>query len=194
MERTYMFRKLFIAMIIVCALPSCVATAVMGGAVAGSAAFDKRPVQQQVDDTTLTSKVRTALVREKDMPSRLLSVDVLEGKVTLTGYLPSQQHIERAEIIVKEVPGVLGVRSEVRIGEPSADSWMSDSWITTQIKSRLFGEGISSGVNVRVKTVDGLVYLQGIVDSDDQRYKAAGIARSVDGVVDVKNLLQVQPK
>ncbi|OIO66460.1 MAG: hypothetical protein AUJ56_12455 [Zetaproteobacteria bacterium CG1_02_49_23] len=187
-----MLRSLIVLMLISMTLPSCVATAVMGGAVAGSAAFDKRTMGQQMDDTTITSKVRTALVKEKDMPSRYISIDVLQGKVTLTGFLPTQEQIDRAEFIVKEVAGVLAVRNELRVGEPTAGNWMSDSWITTQIKSKLFGDGIASGVNVRVETVDGVVYLQGIVDSEDLRYKAVGIARAVDGVAEVKNLLEVQ--
>lgn len=173
-------------------LPSCMATAVMGTAVAGKAAFDQRPVKTQVKDTGISTRIQSELVKEQDMPSRWLNIDVIHGDVVLTGFLPKQEQIDRAVYITKKVEGVRSVRSEIQLGEPTAKNWFSDSWITTQIKTKLLKEGISNAVNISVETVDGVVYLQGIVSSEDQRFKAMGIARSVEGVSQVKNLLTVQ--
>src|SRR5262249_33102879 len=70
----------------------------------------------------------------------------------------------------------------------------NDAWITTKTKLTLFtSEGVS-GSAINVDTVDGRVTLHGSVSSEAEKSKAAELARSVSGVKDVRNLLQVVPK
>ena len=188
-----MFNRILLLVICTGMLSSCVATAIVGGAAAvGSVASDERTVGQHVDDVTIASKIDALLIAEKEMPSRWVSVEVVEGVVWLTGYLPSQQHVERAGHICRSVKGVQDVRSELNIGEPSTRSLFSDSLITTKIKSALLDDKIVSGFSIHVETVDGKVYLQGIVKNSEQRHRAKDIVRSTNGVTAVVDLLQVR--
>lgn len=174
-------------------LSSCVATAIVGGGAAvGSAIHDKRSIGQHFDDVAIASKIDALLIAEKDMPSRWVSVEVIENVVWLTGYLPSQNHIDRAVYICRSVEGVRDVKSHLNIGSPSTRSLFSDSWITTKIKSAFLDDEIVSGFSIHVETVDGKVYLQGIVDQSEQRYRAKDIAQSIDGVTGVVDLLRVR--
>lgn len=188
-----MFMRLSLLVCAMAMLNSCVATAVVGGAsAAGSAAFDERSVGRHFDDVTVASKVDARLVAEKDMPSRWVSVEVVDGVVTLTGYLPDEEKIRRAVFITRSVEGVKGVRNKLKVGEPTLGSLFSDSWITTQVKTKLLEDKVVNGVSVHVETVDGKVYLQGIVSEEVQRYRAVDLAKSVDGVTAVVDLLQVR--
>ncbi len=187
-----MLNRILLLIIAVAMLSSCVATAVVGGAAVGSAANDERTVGQHIDDVAIASKIDALLIAEKDMPSRWVSVEVIENVVWLTGYLPSQKHIDRAVHICRTVTGVRDVKSELHIGEPSTESLFSDSWITTKIKSSLLDDRVVSGFSIHVETVDGRVYLQGIVESSEQRYRAKDIARSTSGVTAIVDLLQVR--
>ncbi|MDQ6967822.1 MAG: hypothetical protein Q9M14_03980, partial [Mariprofundaceae bacterium] len=72
---------------------ACVSAVILGGAAATTAAFDERPVGQHFDDVSIATEVDARLLAEKDMPSRWVSIEVLEGTVILTGYLPSRSHI-----------------------------------------------------------------------------------------------------
>jgi osmotically-inducible protein OsmY len=66
-----------------------------------------------------------------------------------------------------------------------------DAWITTKIKlSLLTTEGVS-GTAIKVDTVAGQVTLYGKVHSAEEKTRAETIARKVDGVQGVRNLLQV---
>ncbi len=66
-----------------------------------------------------------------------------------------------------------------------------DAWITTKIKlSLLTTEGVS-GTAIKVDTVAGQVTLYGKVHSAEEKTQAETIARKVDGVQGVRNLLQV---
>lgn len=185
-------QRLILLMLSLSMLSSCVATAVVGGAAAaGTAAFDERSMGSQVDDVTITSKIDARLIQEKDMPSRWVSVQVIEGEVTLTGYLPSQEHVARAMHIARSIEGVRDVKNELHIGEPSTSSLISDSWITTKVKSLLLEDPIVSGFSIHVETVNGKVYLQGVVKSDEQRFRARDIAQNTKGVTAVISLLRV---
>ncbi|MGD1027833.1 BON domain-containing protein [Candidatus Binatus soli] len=66
-----------------------------------------------------------------------------------------------------------------------------DAWITTKIKLALLTtEGVSATA-IKVDTIAGQVTLYGKVHSAEEKAKAETIARKVDGVKGVRNLLQV---
>jgi BON domain len=67
----------------------------------------------------------------------------------------------------------------------------SDAWITTRIKLALLTTEGVSGTAISVDTVLGRVTLYGKVHSDEEKAKAETIARKVDGVQSVRDLLQV---
>lgn len=68
-----------------------------------------------------------------------------------------------------------------------------DAWLTmkTQI-ALLTTEGVSTS-DLNVDTVQGVVTLHGKVPTEGEKVKAESTARAVDGVKNVKNLLQVVP-
>ena len=66
-----------------------------------------------------------------------------------------------------------------------------DAWITTKTKlSLLTTEGVR-GTAIHVDTILGKVTLHGKVRSAEEKAKAEGIAKKIDGVVEVRNLLQI---
>ena len=68
-----------------------------------------------------------------------------------------------------------------------------DSWITAKTKVALMTtEGIRTA-RLNVDTVKGVVTLHGQVPTAEQKAKAEEVAKKVDGVTAVKNLLQVVP-
>lgn len=68
-----------------------------------------------------------------------------------------------------------------------------DPWITTKIKMALLADATAPGLPVNVDTNDGIVTLHGKVETAAQREAAVRVARSIDGVREVRNLLQVVP-
>lgn len=68
-----------------------------------------------------------------------------------------------------------------------------DAWLTAKAKVALMTtEGIRTS-HLNVDTVKGVVTLHGQVPAADQKTKAAEVVRKLDGVKEVKNLLQVVP-
>jgi len=174
-------------------LSGCVATTIVAGTgAAASIAHDERSLGTRIDDATISAKIDARLIAEEDLPSRWISAEVIEGNVLLTGHLPRQDQIERAIQICRDTKGVRSVRSEIKLGAPKAGNLISDTTITTNVKRKLFNDREVSGFTVHVETVDGKVYLQGIVNNELQRQRAATLARQVEGVTSVVNLLRVR--
>jgi hypothetical protein len=77
-----------------------------------------------------------------------------------------------------------------RTDAPRANT-SADSTITAKVKAKLATEKVSSLVKVDVDTRQGVVELNGTVDSEKTRMRATDLARQVDGVRDVVNNLKV---
>jgi osmotically-inducible protein OsmY len=68
---------------------------------------------------------------------------------------------------------------------------IDDATITTRVKTMLLNDPTVGGLRIDVDTTKGVVTLSGIVKSKEEEMQAIKLARSVDGVVDVKSTLQV---
>lgn len=69
---------------------------------------------------------------------------------------------------------------------------LSDTAISTRVKTALLGDPDVKGTDVKVETCRGTVQLSGFVDSPQNAMRAADIARRVDGVREVRNALIVK--
>lgn len=66
-----------------------------------------------------------------------------------------------------------------------------DAWVTTKVKMALLTSDEVDGLDIRVDTVDGRVTLFGKADAAAERERAEKIALTIDGVREVRNLIQV---
>jgi hyperosmotically inducible protein len=67
----------------------------------------------------------------------------------------------------------------------SSDQPVTDTWITTKVKSTLATTDGVKSMDVDVKTIDGVVTLTGVLDSDIAVKKAVAAAQSIKGVKNV---------
>ena len=76
--------------------------------------------------------------------------------------------------------------------QESAGDYVDDSVITTKVKSLIAADDFLKSFEISVETRKGVVQLSGWVKTQDAVNKAGQIARSVKGVVSVKNNLIVK--
>ena len=62
---------------------------------------------------------------------------------------------------------------------------VSDTWITTKVKSTLLAADSTPGMEIEVETNDGVVSLSGTVATEAQREMAIEKAKTIKGVKDV---------
>lgn len=177
------FKKLAFVLGASIMLQGCVA-AVLGGAAAGTKiATDPRTMGTQVDDETLEVKVENALEKDAQIQSEArVNAVSYSGRVLLIGQVPSESTKETATSLAKGVDGVSDVYNELRTGPKIKISQISkDSWITTQIKSKMLVDGRVKSTDVKVITENGEVFLLGNV-TQAQAEAAAEIASKISGV------------
>jgi hypothetical protein len=68
---------------------------------------------------------------------------------------------------------------------------IDDTMITTEVKAKLSADKLSNLTKIEVKTAQGLVTLNGVVDDPERAARAVAIASSVNGVRGIVNNLHV---
>ena len=68
-----------------------------------------------------------------------------------------------------------------------------DAWVTAKTKLALLTTENVSGSGVHVDTIDGRVTLHGSVPNEAEKARAAQVAEKIEGVREVRNLLQIVP-
>ncbi|MFW0767335.1 BON domain-containing protein [Trabulsiella odontotermitis] len=68
-----------------------------------------------IDDTVVTTKVKSALFGDKAIKSSQISVETFKGRVQLSGFVNSEADAKRAVDVARKVPGVRVVENDLRI-------------------------------------------------------------------------------
>jgi osmotically-inducible protein OsmY len=66
-----------------------------------------------VDDAYLTTKVKAAIVREPNLKATEIKVDTFKGTVQLSGFVNTQEAIDRAGTVAGSVEGVKAVKNDL---------------------------------------------------------------------------------
>jgi hyperosmotically inducible protein len=77
-------------------------------------------------------------------------------------------------------------------GNRTMGETIDDAAITAKVKTRLATDPTAKAYQINVDTANGVVQLNGFVDSQDGKQAAERVARSVDGVSSVRNNLEIK--
>ena len=77
----------------------------------------KQTPREYVDDATLTTSVKAALLQDEQVKGSKINVNVYDGKVSLSGFADSPEMRERAVKIARQVPGVKDVESTIHVAQ-----------------------------------------------------------------------------
>lgn len=155
----------------------------------------ERSYGDMVDDASITSAVKAKLLWNKNTDGLDINVDTRWARVTLTGTANTEQSKELAGQLSLNTRGVRSVSNQLVVdGKAPAKSPgaaaqagedISDSWITTKVKSTfMFSSNVTSS-DISVTTTDGVVALSGKVDSGAERALAVELAKNIRGVKEV---------
>ncbi len=162
---------------------------------------------QPVDDAGITTKVKSKLAADANTSAIKISVDTINGVVSLTGTVPTQTEKAKAEEIAKNTEGVTRVDNRITVDPNSvgatnagqkaseaahtAGEAVGDAGITAKIKAKFLAAGI---IGTNVDTVNGQVTLKGHVDDAKEKALAEKIAKETEDVKSVKNELVIEKK
>ncbi len=135
------------------------------------------------------------LAHELDEARVLVGRELLlhEGRALLTGLVQDEKMRADAVGEAWKIAGVKQVLNEIEIAPSSGVvDYGRDTWITTQIKSKLAFDEKVMAVNFNVQTINGTVYLLGIARGADEHRRVIDTCRSIGYVRRVVDHVRVK--
>jgi len=165
---------------------ACVATAIGVGTEVTRTVLQERSTLDALEDTEIQLGLNNRFLNHSTELFGDVSTDVHEGRVVLTGSVPSREDKITATRLTWETPGVTQVNDELTIqGDSGALAYVEDAWISNQLRVGLLADGNVSSVNYSVETVDKVVHITGLARSNVELRRVIERASLVPGVAKV---------
>jgi len=74
-----------------------------------------KTIGETIDDATVTTRVKTALINEPNVAAGSIDVDTFKGVVTLSGRVKSNEEATRAVELARRTTGVKDVKSTLQV-------------------------------------------------------------------------------
>ena len=74
-----------------------------------------KTIGEAIDDTTITTRVKTAMLNDPSVGGLRIDVDTFKGIVTLSGRVKSQAEKAQAVALAQGVLGVAGVKDSLQV-------------------------------------------------------------------------------
>jgi len=103
MKKRNMFIGCFMILMLIATLVACASTSKQEGA------------GEYVDDSVITTKVKSLLASDDFLKSFEISVETYKGTVQLSGFVDSQKAVDKAGEIARGVKGVKSVKNNLNV-------------------------------------------------------------------------------
>ena len=168
-----------------------IARAVFGTAFALSLAGAASAAQPP--DAWVTTKVKMSLLTTEGVSATKVSVDTVDGRVTLYGSVPTEAEKAKAEQVAKQIDGATQVRNLLQVVAPKHEAKTSatDAQVEKSVKASLKADPALKDSSITVKSVDaGVVLLAGKAQTLSDAYRAVEVTAGVRGVRRVASEIQ----
>jgi len=166
--------------------------AILPMSVMGTAMFisDERSVGKMIDDKLIYTNIIGELSKKGGGQMFIgVTVNVLEGRVLLTGNVGSKLYIDEATKTSWAIRGVREVINELSVEmKPIANS-ANDTLIEKSIQSRLLVEKKMISTNYKIIVNNNIAYILGIAQNEGEMNRALHIASNAKGVSKVMNYI-----
>lgn len=179
---------------------SIIAALVLGTTAMGAQA---NSWEDESKDAWIDGKAETVLLMNTNLNNFDINTDVKNGKVVLTGKVNSELDKELAEELVLSLDGVSDVENSLTVVKSmdtkdrnkdmmdDDDNDLTDAKITTVITTRFLFDSEVGGTDIDVDTDNGIVTLNGSVESEAEKQLAVKIAKNAEDVRDVVDKLSI---
>lgn len=152
---------------------------------------DRRTTGTIIEDNTIELKAFKKLHEDEYInKNSKITVNSYNERVLLTGEAKNQQVKNYIIDAIQEIPKVRTIYNEINVADNDSLSTSSyDTWLTTKIKAQMTADSRVNPLNIKVTTENKVVYLMGLVTSQEAD-DATDVARRVSGVRKVVKLFE----
>ncbi len=159
--------------------------------------------ENESKDAWIDGKAEAVLLMNTNLNNFDINTDVKNGKVILTGKVNSELDKELAEELILSLDGVSAVDNKLTVvknmkvkedtsdDDDSIESDLTDAKITTVLTTRFLFNSEVGGTDIDVDTDNGVVTLNGTVESEAEKQLAVSIAKNAKGVQKVIDKLTI---
>jgi hyperosmotically inducible protein len=150
---------------------------------------------EYIDDTTVGTMTKAALVDNETVSALDINVEVYKGNVQLSGFVESEAQKDAALATAGKVDGAKKVLDAIVVlpGSRSMGEAVDDTTIQAKLKAGLANvQGMGDAVAINTWVKHGHVLLAGFVDSDSVKAAAGKVASGIEGVKKVHNHIAIK--
>ena len=185
--------KSFLIPLALLVVSGCTAgTIVGGGASVGVAVAQERSIGVALDDTVIATQIVAIFFDYSIELLRKVSAEVVEGRVLLTGSVAEPEGRVDAVRLTWQIDGVNEVLNEIQVTDRGGLlDFVLDTWISTQLRTKLLLDRDIRALNYNVETVNGIIYLIGIAQNELELDRVTNHARTIENVEKVISHVRV---
>ncbi|WP_420402971.1 BON domain-containing protein [Nisaea sp.] len=170
-----------------------VGVAIGAGATAATASQSERGLEGTAMDIAIKTEINHYLFQNNVDLFSAVGLSVEDGRVLLTGSVSKPEDRIEAARLAWQASSVREVINEIQVVDQSdiVDK-ARDTWIETQLETKLLFDGGISSINYDVDTVNGTVYLFGIAQNNAELQRVINHARNLDYVRNVVSYVRIK--
>ncbi len=170
---------------------------VLAGCVGLSLNTQERSFSRAVDDFDTQTELNARLLGESASLFANINLTVIEGRVHMSGTVPTNEERIIATRLAWATPNVKEVANDIEVtDETGLVDNARDRWINAQVRTRILADGAIHDVNYTIDTQNGVVYILGIAQDQGELDRVLAHARAVPEARRVVNyaLLKDDPR
>jgi len=182
-----MIKKIISTVFLILVLTSCIKGNLSTFGKGVSIGFDPRTIGMQIDDTIMQKNLVARLTLTEKKYFLYIQVEVLDGRVFLTGKVEEPEEKIKITKMAWETKGIRSVKNAIEIkGQSNFKSTGKDFLITTQLRTALIFNKLIKSNNYTLETINKKIYIFGIAMNDEERKKVIDEANKI---YDVKEII-----
>ena len=154
---------------------------------------EERSFNNFVEDTIIVAQLKNAYFSNNEKIFFNVSVEVTEGRVLLTGSVEQIDERIEATKLAWGIEGVNEVINEIQISNDEGIlDYADDLIMKTKINAKLLLDKDILNLNYSVEVVNGIVYLIGIAQSQEELNSVINISENTYGVENVISYVRLK--
>ena len=175
-----LIKKFLLLTFLIVLLNSCAAVNVT------TSSIKEKGIKEAISDGMIDASINKEYLNHNINMFINVEIEVVEGRVLLTGSVKKPKHRLDAIKIAWKVLGVREVINEIDVTEKGGiKQYLIDVKIKTQIRYKVLADKEVSSINYNFEVVNGNVYIIGIAENKKELKKLIAHINSIGGVLKV---------
>ncbi len=161
-------------------LGACAPAVIGAGAAVGVTAAQERGFKGAIADAEIRLDINHLWFQESTSLYSKVNLQVQEGRVLLTGNVPDPATRLSAVRLAWQAEGVIEAINEIEVNDTSSLlDGARDEWISAELGTRILVDRAIASINYSIETVNQVVYLIGIAQSQAELDRVIAYAKDI---------------